>query len=118
MAIAETVPPGLRATANGLFISAALLGAGLAPLTLAPLLVHTGWRFETTVVGVTVSVKRVAITDANDVVAAWHRGRERPAIPIVALPLPDPPPAGWSGSKRTVAGRGDSRRFRTEPSIR
>jgi hypothetical protein len=51
--------------------------------------------FETTVLGVTVSVKRVDITDANEVVAVCHRGRERQAIPILKLPLPDPPPTGW-----------------------
>jgi hypothetical protein len=51
--------------------------------------------FETTVLGVTVSVKRVDITEANDVVAVCSRGRERQAIPILELPLPDPPPTGW-----------------------
>lgn len=51
--------------------------------------------FETTVLGVTVSVKRVDITDANEVVAMCYRGRERQAIPILELPLPEPPPAGW-----------------------
>src|SRR5262245_8989485 len=44
MAIAQAVPLGARATANAVFISAALLGAGFAPLTLAPLLVAFGWR--------------------------------------------------------------------------
>jgi hypothetical protein len=51
--------------------------------------------FETTVLGVTVSVKRLDITDSNDVVAVCSRGRERQAIPILELPLPDPPPTGW-----------------------
>lgn len=51
--------------------------------------------FETTVLGMTVVVKRVDITDANEVVALCHRGRERQAIPILELPLPTPPPAGW-----------------------
>ena len=51
--------------------------------------------FETTVLGVTVSVKRVDITEANDVVAVCYRGRDRQAIPILELPLPDPPPTGW-----------------------
>jgi hypothetical protein len=51
--------------------------------------------FETTVLGVTVSVKRVDITESNDVVAVCYRGRERQAIPILELPLPDPPPTGW-----------------------
>jgi len=51
--------------------------------------------FETTVLGVTVSMKGVDITDTDDVVAVCYRGRERQAIPILELPLPDPPPAGW-----------------------
>ena len=51
--------------------------------------------FETTVLGVTVLVKRVDISEGDEVVAVCHRGRERQAIPILELPLPDPPPAGW-----------------------
>jgi ACS family glucarate transporter-like MFS transporter len=44
MAIAQAVPPERRATANAYFISSALLGAALAPLALAPLMVRFGWR--------------------------------------------------------------------------
>jgi len=44
MAIAQAIAPARRATANAVFISAALIGAGLAPLTLAPVMVHIGWR--------------------------------------------------------------------------
>jgi hypothetical protein len=51
--------------------------------------------FETTVLGVAVLVKRVDITEANDVVAVCYRGRARQAIPILELPLPDPLPTGW-----------------------
>jgi hypothetical protein len=51
--------------------------------------------FETTVLGVNVSVKRVDITEANDVVAVCYRGRDRQAIPILELSLPEPPPTGW-----------------------
>jgi hypothetical protein len=51
--------------------------------------------FETTVLGVTVSVKRVDITESNDGVAVCYRGRDRQAIPILELPLPEPPPTGW-----------------------
>jgi hypothetical protein len=51
--------------------------------------------FETTVLGVTVIVKKVNLTNANEVVAVGCRGRERQAIPILELPLPDPPPAEW-----------------------
>jgi hypothetical protein len=47
------------------------------------------------VLGMTVSVKRVDITEAIDVVAVCYRGRDRQAIPILELPLPHPPPTGW-----------------------
>jgi ACS family glucarate transporter-like MFS transporter len=44
MAITHTLPERLRGTANGIYISAATIGSGLAPLTLAPLMVALGWR--------------------------------------------------------------------------
>jgi hypothetical protein len=51
--------------------------------------------FETTVLGVTVTVRRVDMTDTNEIVAFCYRGRERQAIPILELPLPDRKPTGW-----------------------
>ena len=51
--------------------------------------------FETTVLGETVSVKRVDINDNHEIVALCSRGRERQAMPILELPLPNPPPTGW-----------------------
>ena len=56
---------------------------------------HLGLPFETVVLGVAVIVKKVDVTAAGEVVALCYRGRERQAIPILELPLPDPPPAGW-----------------------
>lgn len=44
LAIYRHVPAHRRATANGIFIATALLGAAVAPLTLAPLMVRAGWR--------------------------------------------------------------------------
>ena len=44
MAISQAVPPERRSTANAVFISTAMLGSALAPLTLAPLMVQAGWR--------------------------------------------------------------------------
>ena len=44
MAISQAIPVERRSTANGIFISTALLGSALAPLTLAPLMVQAGWR--------------------------------------------------------------------------
>ncbi len=50
--------------------------------------------FKTQVLGVEVTVQRVDLTDDEQIVAVCTRGRLRQAIPILALPLPDPPPAG------------------------
>jgi hypothetical protein len=64
--------------------------------------------FETTVLGVTVSVKRVDINENDEIVALCSRGRERQAIPILELPLPDPPPTGWAwieAYRRCARGR-------------
>jgi hypothetical protein len=51
--------------------------------------------FKTTELGVSVTVRRVDVTDTNEIVAFCYRGRERQAIPILELPLPDAPPTGW-----------------------
>jgi hypothetical protein len=56
---------------------------------------HLDLPFEIVVLGVAATVKKVDVTAAGEIVALCYRGRERQAIPILALPLPDPPPAGW-----------------------
>jgi hypothetical protein len=56
---------------------------------------HLELPFQTAVLGVTVTVKNVDLTGAGEIVAVCYRGRERQALPILDLPLPDPPPAGW-----------------------
>ena len=50
--------------------------------------------FVTQVLGVKVNVSRIDLTDADQIVAVCLRGRTRQAIPILDLPLPDPPPKG------------------------
>jgi hypothetical protein len=50
--------------------------------------------FRTEVLGVEVTVKQIAMNDAEEIVAICLRGRTRPAIPILDLPLPSPPSAG------------------------
>ena len=50
--------------------------------------------FVTQVLGVEVDVNRIDLTDADQIVAVCVRGRTRQAIPILDLPLPDPPPKG------------------------
>lgn len=50
--------------------------------------------FDTVVLG-DLTVKKVDVTAEGQTVAVCHRGRERQTIPILDLPLPAPPPAGW-----------------------
>jgi hypothetical protein len=50
--------------------------------------------FETKVLGVTVTVRRLEIRDDNSIVAICARGSERQAIGIVDLPLPSAQPEG------------------------
>jgi len=50
--------------------------------------------FETDMLGVRVTVERIDVNDAEEVVAICRHGKSRQAIPIVNLPLPSPRPAG------------------------
>lgn len=50
------------------------------------------------------TVKKVDITRIGEIVAVCYRGRERQAIPIPELPLPDPRPAGWEWIEAIAAG--------------
>jgi hypothetical protein len=62
--------------------------------------------FETQVLGVDVTVKRVDLRNDGCVVAICARGRIRQPIPILDLPLPGPPPDGteWIDAYRHWAG--------------
>ena len=50
--------------------------------------------FETTVLRVRVTVKRIDMNRIDEIVAICIRGRSRQTIPILDLPLPTPPPDG------------------------
>jgi len=50
--------------------------------------------FETTVLGVPVTVERVDLNRSEQIVAVCTRGRSRQLLPILDLPLPTPPPDG------------------------
>ena len=69
---------------------------------------HLAMPFRTEVLGVEVTVQRVDLTDDGQIVAVCARGRLRQAIPILALPLPDPPPSGaeWIQAYRRWARGG------------
>jgi hypothetical protein len=60
--------------------------------------------FETAVLGVTVTMRKIDYTDSG-IVAICARGKQRQAIPILDLPLPDPPPQGteWIAAYRRWA---------------
>lgn len=64
--------------------------------------------FETDVLGMRVTVASVDLSSTETIVAKCRRGRMRQVIPILDLPLPDPPPAGaeWIEAYRRWVGRG------------
>ena len=67
---------------------------------------HLAVPFETTVLGVAVTVRGVDLTDRDEIVAICARGRYRQVIPILDLPLSSPTPAGaeWIEAYRFWAG--------------
>ncbi len=50
--------------------------------------------FQTLVFGVLVTVERVDLDKADQIVAICIRGHDRQSVPILDLPLPNPPPEG------------------------
>ena len=50
--------------------------------------------FETTVLGVPVTVERIDLTQRDEIVAVCRLNRVRQTVPIIDLPLPSPRPAG------------------------
>lgn len=69
---------------------------------------HPALPFKTEVLGVEVLVKRIDLTDDEEIVAICTRGQSRQAIPILDLPLPELPPQGveWiEAYRRWARGR-------------
>ena len=57
---------------------------------------HLALPFDAVVLGVEVTVEKLDLTDdSDDIVIVCRRGRDRQRLPILDLPLPDPPPEGW-----------------------
>jgi hypothetical protein len=61
--------------------------------------------FATTMLGVEVTVERVDLNKAGEIVAVCRRGRERQRVPVIDLPLPEPKPKGaeWIDAYRRWA---------------
>lgn len=51
--------------------------------------------FNTAVLGAEVAVERIKLTDDDHIVVVCRRGRKQQRLPILDLPLPEPPPKGW-----------------------
>jgi Calcium binding len=68
---------------------------------------HLTVPFETTVLGVPVTARRLDVTERDEIVVICTRGGLRQPIPILDLPLPSPPPAGaeWIAAYRHWARR-------------
>jgi hypothetical protein len=73
--------------------------------------------FETTVLGVTVTVRKKSQTESGIVAICVH-WKDRQAIPILDLPLPDLPPRASNGSPPTAAGQDRRRRHQRVPVLR
>lgn len=63
--------------------------------------------FTTQVLGQAVTVAKVDLTGRNQIVAICTLGKTTQAIPILDLPMPEPPPAGaeWIAAYRHWCGR-------------
>ncbi len=61
--------------------------------------------FTTTMFGVEVTVERVDMNDAGEIVAVCRRGPEKQKVSVINLPLPEPKPKGaeWIDAYRRWA---------------
>jgi hypothetical protein len=69
---------------------------------------HLAVPFETTLLGVSVTVGGVDLTERDEIIAICSRGRLRQTIPILDLVLPSRAPAGaeWIEAYRYWVGGG------------
>lgn len=63
---------------------------------------HLALPFQTLVLGVSVSVTAIDMNDADEIVAVVRHDKDQLKVPILDLPLPEPPPAGseWIAAYR------------------
>ncbi len=68
---------------------------------------HLVVPFSTEVLGMTVTVETIDMTDDEEIVAVCVRGKSHQPIRILELPLPEPPPEGaeWIEAYRRWGGR-------------
>ena len=61
--------------------------------------------FKTTILGMEVTVEKIDLNQADEIVAVCRRDRDRQRVPILDLPLPEPRPKGaeWIDAYRRWA---------------
>jgi hypothetical protein len=66
---------------------------------------HLAVPFDIALLGITVTVERIDMTDSERIVAVCRRGRFRQAISLDDLPIPQAPPQGaeWIAAYRRWA---------------
>src|SRR5262245_20955422 len=52
-------------------------------------------QFQTEILGISVTVEKVDMMDDDQIVAICAHAGKKQEVPILALPLPLPPPEGW-----------------------
>jgi hypothetical protein len=55
---------------------------------------HLAVPFDTELLGITITVKKIDLTVEHEIVAICHRGAHKQSIPILELPLPARRPDG------------------------
>jgi len=50
--------------------------------------------FEATILGMPIIVEKIDLNRRDEIVAVCRRGKHRQIVPILDLPLPEPPPRG------------------------
>jgi hypothetical protein len=65
---------------------------------------HLALPFETSLLGMTVTVAKVDLTAGDEIVAICRRDGHKQAIPLIELPLPAPDGAEWIEAYRRWHG--------------
>jgi len=65
---------------------------------------HLALPFETSLLGMTVTVAKVDVTGGDEIVAICRRDGHKQAIPLLELPLPAPDGAEWIEAYRRWHG--------------
>ncbi len=105
LSFARESAPDMLILGPGSIGEAAAMGSGFSMLRTTMLEDYLAVPFTTALLGVDVVVEKIDLTENEEIVALCRRGKQRQRIPILELPLPQPPPAGseWIDAYRRWA---------------